>query len=402
MNHGFRFPVSPHSLAIRCSLSTYADEPVVNEQHDYFVSYSSHDVAPARCIVERLLGEDRRVWFSEYYVRSDRQERFQQLINEAIDRSREAVLVVGARYADSPYCNVEVERLLRRKRLDRIHLCVVDPGGLERLFGLYPELANGPLRWPIEPRTNVLLGGREWVVRDAGFAIDISAWAPEPRSHSREDAWADAFALAGLQGRPEHHTFRATEGLEARLSIHYARVDGAEADLIRARYRGTDDDAETADRRRLKEELRYFQAEADRVFKAVTRPADFVPGDYGVPPPRSVGQWRGEVEEFGVHLFSVRIAGHEIKQRLFTFRLGALPAIFRMYKLSFLHPLLAEAPFVVRFMFRFPDDRRAFFRAIPWCDALVGSLRLLDNAIPTSTALVEQSLDFVRQMNGSR
>ena len=75
----------------------------MNEQHDYFVSYSSHDVAPARCIVERLLGEDRRVWFSEYYVRSDRQERFQQLINEAIDRSREAVLVVGARYADSPY-----------------------------------------------------------------------------------------------------------------------------------------------------------------------------------------------------------------------------------------------------------------------------------------------------------
>jgi hypothetical protein len=375
--------------------------PTVNEEHDYFVSYSSYDVALARRMVERLLGEGRQVWFSEYRVHSDRQEKFQHLINEGIDASREAVLVIGARYADSPYCNVEVERLLRRKQLDRIHLCVVDTGGLERLLGLYPELADGPRRWPVEPKANLQLGRREWVVRDAGFAIDLSAWAPEPRSLFREDAWADAFSLAGLQGRPEHHTFTATEGLEARLSIHYARVDGAEADLIRARYVGTDDVAETADRRRLKEELRYFRTEADRVFKAVTRPADFVPGDHE-PPPRSVGQWRGDVEELGVHLFSVRIAAHEIKQRLFTFRLSALPAIFRMYKLSFLHPLLAEAPFVVRFMFRFPDDQRAFFRAIPWCDALVGSLRLLGDAIPTSTELVEQSADFARQMRGSR
>jgi hypothetical protein len=105
------------------------------------------------------------------------------------------------------------------------------------------------------------------------------------------------------------------------------------------------------------------------------------------------------MQELGVHLFSSTIAGREIAQRLFSFRLVALRTIFRIYKLAFLHPLL-DAPFVVRFVFRFPDDLRTFYPGVPWCDALVTSLRLVDEAVPTNSEFVDRTSGFVRAMRG--
>jgi hypothetical protein len=370
----------------------------LKDSHEYFVSYNSRDVAIARRMVERMRSESRGVWFSEYEVHSYEQRQFQQRINEGIDASRGAVLVVGARYAESPYCNIEVERLLRRLPLGRIHLCVADTAGLERLLVLYPELLKAPRDWPVEPAPVLPLGRAEWVVRNAGFAFDTSVWALERGSRLREDAWADAFGMAGAREGLEHCTFVAKDGLQARLSLHYAELDGTEAQSIRGRYASPEDERETADRQRLQEEFRYFENEAKRVFQAVTRPARLVPGNHD-PARGSVGKWRGGFEEVGAHLFSSRVGTQEIKQRVFSFRQTEIPARFRLYKLSFLHPHFSEAPYAVRFLFRFPDDQTAFFRGVPWCDALVTSFRLLDEAA-TSTALIERSADFVQRMKG--
>lgn len=378
---------------------------------DFFVSYNSRDVTLARRLTERLAADGYRVWFNEYCVHSEQQAEFQLLINRGLDRCREAVIVVGPGYAASPYCNVEVERILRRLPPDRIHVVVGD--GLDRLLQLYPELEAASRSGPIEteimralaPDTassppGVELGRHEWIVREAGFAFDSSAWVVEPESRFREAAWAGALAMGGAPERTEHHTFAATFGMDARLLTDYARLDGAQADRIRERMVRPDDEAEANDRRRLLEELTYFREEASRVLSSATRPADDVPGA-PEPVPGSRGRWRGEIEELGVHLYSMRIAGREVKQRLYSFRLGALPAIFRIYKLSFLHPLFGDTPFVVRFIFRFPDEPRSFYRAIPWCDALVGTFRVLGGQLPANAEeLATLSADFTRRMRG--
>ncbi len=386
----------------------------VRDRYDCFVSYNSRDVAFARQLSERLSGEGYQVWFNEYRVHSDQQARFQHLINRGLDRCERAILIVGAGYATSPYCNVEVERILRLVPLERIAL--VELHSPADLLDLYPELAIGPTRIrgdedplealhargalrappalaPIPPR-----GRHEWIVREASFAFDNSTWAVEPGSMLRADAWSEALSFSG-QPRAERTTFVATEGIDARLLLEYAQLEGLQADRIRARMMRADDEAEADDRRRLREELEAFRLEAEQVFAQATRRGDGT-GELAARQPGSWGRWESRLEEVGVHLYSARIGGREIKQRLFSFRLPALPAIFRVYKLSFLHPVFGDAPFVVRFVFRFRDDERAFFAALPWCDALVGSFRLVAEQPLQDDELRRLGSAFGRRLRG--
>ncbi len=370
---------------------------------DFFVSYKSGDVAFCRRLVERLRAHGYQTWFNEYDVHSDQQPEFQYLINKGIDAAQWGILVLGAGYTDSAYCNVEVERLLRRLPPERLVPITVDgfddkPDEAARFARMYPEVMAravpvgndegvlyrrlhelGALSEPLTAVRPEALERHRWSAREAGFSFDNSIWAVEVGSLFREQVWHDVLSYSG-QRRTEYHTFYATEEIEAKLLLDYERLDGSQAEAIRTRMQSPAEKAEEDDRRRLKEELTYFQQEAGLIAAVADRTIDPLEGEKtSLAGYRKAGAVSSHaVEEIGVHMYSLAVAGTDIKQRLFSFRLPALDAIFRVYKISFLHPLFEQSPFVVRIAFRFPNDLQAFYRGLPWCDCLVNSFLLTE------------------------
>src|SRR5436309_12430237 len=103
-----------------------------------FISYKSDDVGFVRPICERLLAEGYAPWFNEYHVPYDRVGEFQRFINRGIDESTWGLLFVNNGFALSPFCNIEVERLLRRLPIEQLIIFHLGDAALFDL--LYPEL----------------------------------------------------------------------------------------------------------------------------------------------------------------------------------------------------------------------------------------------------------------------
>jgi formylglycine-generating enzyme required for sulfatase activity len=82
-----------------------------------FLSYKSEDVMIARALTERLMACGHDVWFNEYRVLLDEYADFQALIDRGIDRSDQAILLTNKKWAESPYCQLEILRILRRGRI---------------------------------------------------------------------------------------------------------------------------------------------------------------------------------------------------------------------------------------------------------------------------------------------
>lgn len=349
-----------------------------------FASYKSDDVALVRAVCEGLLGSGYSTWFNEYDVPHDRIDEFQRFINRGIDEASFGLLFSNDRYARSPYCNIEVERLLRRLPPDRLFVFQTTAHSIfqddypelepRRTHAAHPQdvftrlheagVIDAVSPAPTFPAPTADAG---WWLKEIGARFNSFPWHPDP------DAIWPQWDVLDVTGEPrsDPNAFLAEVGgrsvaltvdyrfLETDLATSFAQRTSAspEGEL---RFR----DDEQDDRQRLRDELLYFSREVATVRKVAGRgrtrptPADDLPA----------------FESIGVHMLdtveSLDGVRNTYKHRLFSYRLGG--RIYRVYKLALPQPQLRRAV-AIRFVFRFEDDIRSFFRTLPLCDAVVKS-----------------------------
>jgi hypothetical protein len=379
-----------------------------------FVSYKSDDVEFVRPVCERLLAEGYHPWLNEYHVPYDRVDDFQWLINYAIDTAAWGVLFASDRYAFSPYCNIEVERLLRRLPPERIVvLRIGDSPVFEREYrefagrvapaaneaDVYARLADaGILGHPLAPRPLPdAPADRAWWLKDIGARFTLHPWRLDARSVMRNAGLEEWLDVTG-EPREEYEAFTADiDGHRIGLTIDCRRLDAEWRESVERR--ATSDEGalrfledEQDDRQRLSEELRHFAREVEMARAALTLRRDAPDaGD-------ALGARR--FQPIGVHMFNtaetVNGRRNAYKHRLFSFRLAG--RIYRVYKLVLPHPQLGQAV-ALRFVFEFDDDLTAFFVSLPFCDRAVRSLSWV--TLRTKPALdLGRMQDVVRGVTG--
>lgn len=358
-----------------------------------FISYKSDDVDFVRPICERLIADGHSTWFNEYDVPYDRVDEFQRFINRGIDEAAWGLVFANDRYARSPYCALEVERLLRRLPVER--LFVFQDTEHSVFEADYPELRarRFVIREQHEVLDHLLEAGvisriappgvtapssplAEWWLKEIGARFNPSLWRPDPGS-----IWPE-WEMSDITGEPrsDPNVFVADlDGKRVRLLVDYRLLEANLATSLRQRTVESADgtirflDDEQDDRQRLREELQYFGREVATVQDvARSRRAAGAPDTAGT---------EAAFEPIGVHVFntveSLDGVRNAYKHRLFSYRLSE--RVYRVYKLGLPQPQLGAAV-AVRFIFRFEDDRRAFFHALPVCDAVVRSFSWLSLA----------------------
>jgi len=257
--------------------------------YDFFISYSSFDVAVARRIAEQLMSHGYRVWFDEYVILVKGRSKFREAIAEGLARSQRGLLIVGDHYAASQYCRFEAEELDRRL-----------PAGATLPFLLGPQTefqrafsALSPSAIPLtsnEPHNELLRKLKEmnltagaatsqlrsgdpenrWHVREAALSFARSGWRLDPGSQFRAMVWNDLPSPEG-GARSEFHRLSWLGGADIRLSFDYERQSGMSARRLLERHQILPSEYVAADRARLEEELDHYEREREILFRSVPR-----------------------------------------------------------------------------------------------------------------------------------
>jgi len=371
-----------------------------------FFSYKSDDVEFVRPVCECLLAHGYSPWFNEFDIPYDHIDEFQRFINRGIDTASWGVLFANDRYARSAYCNIEVERLLRRLPVER--LFVFQTTECPRFKDDYPELAGRHfvIRGQAEvfehlrkagviddlsspPTFNPLGRSTEWRLKEIGARFNSFPWHYDAKS----SVWQKQSDDLDLGLQAEVDVFAADfEGRSVRLLVDCRLLEANFAESLRQRTKESPEGAirfledEQDDRQRLREELQHFGREVATVQRLARDRRLARATEEG-------GTDVAAFEAIGVHVFntveSLEGERNAYKHRLFSYRLGE--RIYRVYKLGLPQPQLG-VPVAVRFIFQFERDRRAFFRALPFCDAVVRSFSWV-----TLATRPKVSLDDLRQ-----
>lgn len=98
------------------------DHLVVGErsQYDLFISYRSEDIHMVRPVAEQLLANGLCVWFAEYEILLSGREHFEKAMAHGLSNCAYGVCFTNDKYASSPHCCKELQRLLERLGADRI------------------------------------------------------------------------------------------------------------------------------------------------------------------------------------------------------------------------------------------------------------------------------------------
>lgn len=360
----------------------------------FFFSYKSNDVFLVRPIAERLKAEGISVWIDEYGISNKDRESFQKIINDAIDTSIYGVLFVNDLYADSPWCLIEVERLLRKRPLSKIIVLVLKQS--EKFKLLYSNLYSSgfetgyshdkifdcffekkaikhipkPIQYAIHS------GEHRWFSKDAVFNFDNTCWNIDVR-RLFTGLGANEPLQINHESRTDFTEFVAEiNNQEIRLLLDYDFYEKTSESIMRRIETDEikEESYEQDDRKRLKEEIEYFDKEVKNAYIRVVRSKDFYKGKINIEEFTVPGY-----EHIGTHLFSTQDRRKIFKHRLFSFRVPNDNLIFRVYKLVLPHPQFAfpnhKTPIRIRFIFCFKNDLKAFFASIPWCDHLVNSFK---------------------------
>lgn len=360
----------------------------------FFFSYKSNNVSIVRPIAERLKAEGLSVWMDEYGVSNKDQNRFQKKINDAIDNSTWGVIFVNDLYAESPYCNIEVERLLRRQTKENIVVLLLSNS--EIFEELYPELYNKGVyvgesiqniydilikekllvKKSDFNKPNIITGLHTWYSRDVGFNFDNSIWKLNYDSLFFQ-IFGQEFINVNNEYRTQYTEFTANvNNHDIKLILDYDYYSNISESLMQ-RISNKDireENCEQDDRKRLKEEINAFDDEVRNAYIRAINPIEFYKGNITIE--------QTEIPKYeciGIHLYSMQDRGIKFKHRLFSFRIPENNLIFRVYKIVLPHPQLAypkyKIPITIRFIFCFNNDIKIFFRSIPWCDHLVNSFQ---------------------------
>lgn len=359
---------------------------------DLFISYKSDDVHLVRRIMERLMAEGLAVWMNEYGVPYQEYDNFQEHINKAIDSSKRGLLFVNDSFAGSPYCHVEIERLLRRLPRERITVIILSQS---RTFArLYPKLEaqghqtgyseggiyqallqSGTLTdaiSPVELETDPA-DSSPFIIKEAGIRFEASGWNIVGASRFFGIIQREKLSYSG-QPRVEFERLeRQLYGHRVTLLLDYELYDEQRCETVMDRLEAVNYeparimDLEKDERQRLKDELQRYPQEVAAVQQMIRRRFD----DFSFLPDSSMPEESPYIP-LGVHIYFKKDRGQLFAHRLFSFAVPELASIFRVYKLVLPHPQY-QRPFRIRFIFRLSDDREKFLRATPWCDHLVDS-----------------------------
>ncbi len=373
--------------------------------YKFFISYSSFNVEFARPLAERLMAEGHSVWFAEYCIHTDNQNEFQEIIDEGISLSENAILLINELYIDSPFCRDEADKLKDRLTKDRIFIFhVQNPFKFTKLPGeskKYSDLFAGKVDLSFEkdplsfvdsvinylydkgtiPSLKLVskpkLGEHVWVVREAAFQFDNSFWPVSIVSKFRPEIWHDTLDFSGLR-RTEYHEFHCSEK-DIQLKLDY-RLLPFNKEILIERYMIREehyDAAKNHDRKRLLNELKYFVEEFENIAFIENRRLD------GKESLNSINQDFSTFKNYRAHIFVKVLTSKRLLHRMLTFYLPDNERIYRLYLISFLHPIFDNNPFVVRFVFAFPNNLKKFYESVFWSDTLVKSMQLTGNEIPT-------------------
>ncbi len=155
---------------------------------EVFLSYKSENANLVRVVAEKLIARGARVWFAEYNVLTGNYHDFQGEIDRGIDESAFGVIFSNNQWADSPYCRLEIDRLLSRLPKERILEIAVprEAGPLEAL----PVLREVPSLIYDGDADKVV----EFLAREAGLSL-----APPPAPSHANDSAVRIFGSAGLE-----------------------------------------------------------------------------------------------------------------------------------------------------------------------------------------------------------
>ena len=341
------------------------------KRYKYFFSYKSEDIALVRQICEHLFAEKTPIWLNEYNIKHNQQDEFQELINEGIDQSEYGVLFITEKYARSPYCLLEVERLLRRLPTERIIPIVLENS--DKFRGLYPELDSrlirtgnkyeeilekvrgfSKLETQIKPLFTPIEADQNWMVIEAGFTFNMYNLTPVLESRFKGSKRYDIDPGTGSR-REEYHVF-ADKTLGIELLFDYEFYNSDFAKCVEAKVKQGDGireaNEEQDDRNRLIEEMQLYEREIEITIQRVNK-------SYQLPNVKPQ-----DIEEVGVHMLSTHDQGIEYKHRMYTFGIKETDRIYRIVKLVIPHPIHNRA-YLIRFIFSCAGPINKFFYYCP-------------------------------------
>ena len=150
----------------------------------------SEDVTVVRAVADGLIAAGARVWFAEYEILLSGRERFQERIDEGIQRSAYGLVFTNDRFVGSPYCRRELDQLL-------------EFAGPERIMEITLPREEGPHRRTLRSSeaTRFDLRDPDGILRRAGARLGISpVERPQPRRRGYRDP---AGHHSGTKGQPE-------------------------------------------------------------------------------------------------------------------------------------------------------------------------------------------------------
>ncbi len=109
---------------------------------DVFISYKSENIDMARLVADQLIRSGVKVWFAEYQVLLQNYEKFQEAINYGLKNCAGGIVFTNNKYADSEYCQIEIEQLLKRHKPEKVLEIMLPKEDLPHKY--YKELENCP------------------------------------------------------------------------------------------------------------------------------------------------------------------------------------------------------------------------------------------------------------------
>ncbi|QDU39617.1 hypothetical protein Mal4_39630 [Maioricimonas rarisocia] len=204
---------------------------------DVFLSYKSENADVVRSVAESLMANGLRVWFAEYRITSEMFEddaAIQRAIDSGIDGARYSLVFTNNRWADSPFCEKEIERILERQPREFVAEVQIPPEAMPH--EKWPALGSPPVR-------AMRFSGETADVID--FVSDLG-WFPERLTPPDR---ADALAAGptrklrfGIGFSPEPLTEFVgveltsprmhTEGIAGEVYVYTGQLEGRDAQLL--------------------------------------------------------------------------------------------------------------------------------------------------------------------------
>lgn len=373
----------------------------------FFISYKSDEVRLIRAIGDSLAAGGIPFWIDEYSVSHEQQDVFQKIINQGIDNCSYGIIFVSEKYTDSPYCLIEVERLLRKLPIEKILIITfVDPA---KFLSLFPELKDQPNSNRIIPLRKDLVSILEIINKEtsAGIPIQLKSESITPiewpvieagfkvKLFNLQVDFSSRFVGSKIniqnpltsRRRQEYHRFVGSDDKNVELLFDYGVYESEYTDAVKNLVaRKVDPEKENLDRDRLKEEMENYDSEVleslDQFFKSHL---EYNPVNLR------------EVKELGVHMLTKPARGVDFKHRMYTFSIPSQNRTFRVAKLVFPHPHLQDKVCFTRLIFSYIGDQKIFFNHVWILNKIIDSFSFTTHYDSLEEAMKNASNKFKQE-----